>query len=134
MCEIVSAVGPDGRTVPLFIISSDSGLRVVAPSPDAAWRAVYGTVQQSWSTLGALGTPPKGRYMFGLSLAPVISVLERLPGAGRCRGYLFKYERPLPEDFRFRVLPLNKTGSARSEGFSKQRTHSLGTAASVMEA
>lgn len=54
------------------------------------------------------------------------SLLEKLPGAGRCKRYVFKFERPRPEDLRHRLLPVNPSGCARGEAYSKQRVHSLG--------
>ncbi len=67
---------------------------------------------------------PDGRYLFGLSLPSVISLMEKLPSAGLCRSYAFKFEKPKEKEVR--VLPVNSSGCARSEAFSRLRIRSLG--------
>lgn len=56
---------------PAFTITSEAGLRVRGLSPEAAWTAVFDRVKAIWMS-DAWQTPPDGRYMFGLSLPPVI--------------------------------------------------------------
>ena len=105
---------------PLFRVSSSEGLMAEATTtPGAAWKQITERLARSPAAPVAW-TPPDALTMFGLSLPPVIALLEQLPEAFLCKIYLFRYFRPRGGP-RTREIPVNVTGSARSEAYNKAR-------------
>jgi len=125
-----------GDDAPLFTVESE-GLVFSAASPDAAWSAAFKRwkatlekqgriiaestedVSESAAADGVEKVKYDGLYMFGFTIPAVVNLLERLPSAGRCRGYKFRYFQPAGEKIKWKPR-VNPTGCARAEPYNRE--------------
>lgn len=120
-CVYSLEIGQENST-PVFFIKSSDGYVVKGPTPESAWALVVKRLKERLQITDPTWKPPFGSYIFGLSLPPVIALVERLPGSLRCRSYVHRFFRPSKQDQR-KVLQINPTGCARGEPFIRLCDH-----------
>ncbi|XP_068603162.1 histone-lysine N-methyltransferase 2B [Brachionichthys hirsutus] len=108
-----------------FEITSDDGFSVKANSIEVAWRAVIDGVVEARTgfhmkqlPLGGMGGP----RMLGVVHDAVIFLLEQLQGAASCKRHRFRFHRC---DNVEEELPLNPSGCARSEVYTRKATFDM---------
>uniref|UniRef100_A0A8C3A7N4 [histone H3]-lysine(4) N-methyltransferase n=2 Tax=Cyclopterus lumpus TaxID=8103 RepID=A0A8C3A7N4_CYCLU len=108
-----------------FEITSDDGFSVKANSIEVAWRAVIDGVLEARAgfhlkqlPLGGMGGP----RVLGVVHDAVIFLLEQLQGAANCKRHRFRFHRcdDIEEE-----LPLNQSGCARTEVYTRKATFDM---------
>ncbi|TNM92936.1 hypothetical protein fugu_018338 [Takifugu bimaculatus] len=108
-----------------FEITSDDGFTVKASSIEVAWRAVIDGVLEARADFHLKQLPlggTSGPRMLGVVHDAVIFLLEQLQGAANCKHHRFRFHRC--EDTE-EELPINPSGCARSEVYSRKATFDM---------
>ncbi|XP_034016282.1 histone-lysine N-methyltransferase 2B [Thalassophryne amazonica] len=108
-----------------FEITSDDGFSVKANSIEVAWRAVIDSVLEARAAFHLKQLPlagMSGSRMLGVVHDAVIFLLEQLQGAANCKKHRFRFHRC--EDIE-EELPLNPTGCARAEIYTRKATFDM---------
>ncbi|XP_045913778.1 histone-lysine N-methyltransferase 2B isoform X3 [Micropterus dolomieu] len=108
-----------------FEITSDDGFSVKANSIEVAWRAVIDGVLEARSGFHMKQLPlgvMTGPRVLGVVHDAVIFLLEQLQGATNCKRHRFRFHRcdDIEEE-----LPLNPSGCARSEVYTRKATFDM---------
>eukprot|EP00064_Thunnus_orientalis_P013043 superscaffoldBa00002074_g13080 len=108
-----------------FEITSDDGFSVKANSIEVAWRAVIEGVLEARAGFHLKQLPlggMRGPRVLGVVHDAVIFLLEQLQGAANCKRHRFRFHRcdDIEEE-----LPLNPSGCARSEVYSRKATFDM---------
>ncbi|XP_076610278.1 histone-lysine N-methyltransferase 2B isoform X2 [Chaetodon auriga] len=108
-----------------FEITSDDGFSVKANSIEVAWRAVIDGVLEARAGFHLKQLPlggMSGPRMLGVVHDAVIFLLEQLQGAANCKRHRFRFHRcdDIEEE-----LPLNPSGCARSEVYTRKATFDM---------
>ncbi|KAI3358673.1 hypothetical protein L3Q82_015076 [Scortum barcoo] len=108
-----------------FEITSDDGFSVKANSIEVAWRAVIDGVLEARAGFHLKQLPlggMSGPRVLGVVHDAVIFLLEQLQGAANCKHHRFRFHRcdDIEED-----LPLNPSGCARSEVYTRKATFDM---------
>ncbi|CAJ1083355.1 histone-lysine N-methyltransferase 2B isoform X3 [Xyrichtys novacula] len=108
-----------------FEITSDDGFSVKANSIEGAWRAVIDGVLEARAGFHMKQLPlsvMSGPRMLGVLHDAVIFLLEQLQGAGSCKRHRFRFHRcdEIEEE-----LPINPSGCARSEVYTRKATFDM---------
>lgn len=108
-----------------FEITSDDGFSVKANSIEVAWRAVIDGVLEARAGFHLKQLPlggMSGPRVLGVVHDAVIFLLEQLQGAANCKRHRFRFHRcdDVEEE-----LPLNPTGCARSEVYTRKATFDM---------
>nr|XP_046273400.1 histone-lysine N-methyltransferase 2B isoform X2 [Scatophagus argus] len=108
-----------------FEITSDDGFSVKANSIEVAWRAVIDGVLEARAGFHLKQLPlggMSGPRMLGVVHDAVIFLLEQLQGAANCKHHRFRFHRcdDIEEE-----LPLNPSGCARSEVYTRKATFDM---------
>ncbi|CAK6949284.1 histone-lysine N-methyltransferase 2B isoform X2 [Scomber scombrus] len=108
-----------------FEITSDDGFSVKANSIEVAWRAVIEGVLEARAGFHLKQLPlggMRGPRVLGVVHDAVIFLLEQLQGAANCKHHRFRFHRcdDIEEE-----LPLNPSGCARSEVYSRKATFDM---------
>ncbi|KAM9340231.1 histone-lysine N-methyltransferase 2B [Symphorus nematophorus] len=108
-----------------FEITSDDGFSVKANSIEVAWRAVIDGVLEARAGFHLKQLPlggMSGPRVLGVVHDAVIFLLEQLQGAANCKRHRFRFHRcdDIEEE-----LPLNPTGCARSEVYTRKATFDM---------
>jgi hypothetical protein len=108
---------------PKFVIRCPAEDTCFAGStPDDAWELLKTRIKLVRGAKGELVQrefKQDGPFLFGLALPGVVEMLERLPGAGRCNGYQFRYFQPASEKIVWKPR-VNPSGSARCEPYNRE--------------
>ncbi|XP_045077841.1 histone-lysine N-methyltransferase 2B-like isoform X2 [Coregonus clupeaformis] len=108
-----------------FEITSDDGFHVQADSIEVAWRAVIDGVLEARAGFHLKALPLGGvigARVLGLLHDAVIFLLEQLQGAASCKQHRFRFHRyDTPDD----ELPINPSGCARAEVYSRKSTFDM---------
>ncbi|XP_035650950.1 histone-lysine N-methyltransferase 2B-like isoform X1 [Oncorhynchus keta] len=108
-----------------FEITSDDGFHVQADSIEVAWRAVIDGVLEARAGFHLKALPlggVSGARVLGLLHDAVIFLLEQLQGAAGCKQHRFRFHRyDTPDD----ELPINPSGCARAEVYSRKSTFDM---------
>ncbi|XP_041758803.1 histone-lysine N-methyltransferase 2A isoform X1 [Coregonus clupeaformis] len=108
-----------------FEITSDDGFHVQADSIEVAWRAVTDGVLEARAGFHLKALPlggVSGARVLGLLHDAVIFLLEQLQGAAGCKQHRFRFHRyDTPDD----ELPINPSGCARAEVYSRKSTFDM---------
>ncbi|KAM4550681.1 histone-lysine N-methyltransferase 2B [Fundulus diaphanus] len=108
-----------------FEITSDDGFSVKANSIEVAWRAVVDRVLDSRADFHLKQLPlgvMSGQRVLGVVHDAVIFLLEQLEGAASCKRHRFRFHRC---DEAEEELPLNLSGCARSEVYTRKATFDM---------
>ncbi|XP_044028577.1 histone-lysine N-methyltransferase 2B isoform X2 [Siniperca chuatsi] len=108
-----------------FEITSDDGFSVKANSIEVAWRAVIDGVLEARAGFHLKQLPlgvMSGPRVLGVVHDAVIFLLEQLQGAANCKRHRFRFHRcdDIEEE-----LPLNQSGCARSEVYTRKATFDM---------
>ena len=104
---------------PRFTLQSSDGFKVTRDTVDALWKTLFEELQGTgFDGIMALEGAMDGMTFVGLSLGPIINMVERLPGAFRCKDYKFKYF--IPDETEIQGPRINPTGCARTEPYSRE--------------
>ncbi|XP_073338890.1 histone-lysine N-methyltransferase 2B isoform X2 [Pagrus major] len=108
-----------------FEITSDDGFSVKANSIEVAWRAVIDGVLEARAGFHLKQLPlggMSGPRVLGVVHDAVIFLLEQLQGAANCKRHRFRFHRcdDVEEE-----LPLNPSGCARSEVYTRKATFDM---------
>ncbi|XP_059205584.1 histone-lysine N-methyltransferase 2B isoform X2 [Centropristis striata] len=108
-----------------FEITSDDGFSVKANSIEVAWRAVIDGVLEARAGFHLKQLPlggMSGPRVLGIVHDAVIFLLEQLQGAANCKRHRFRFHRcdDIEEE-----LPLNPSGCARSEVYTRKATFDM---------
>ncbi|XP_070777460.1 histone-lysine N-methyltransferase 2B [Enoplosus armatus] len=108
-----------------FEITSDDGFSVKANSIEVAWRAVIDGVLEARAGFHLKQLPlggMSGPRVLGVVHDAVIFLLEQLQGAANCKHHRFRFHRcdDIEEE-----LPLNPSGCARSEVYTRKATFDM---------
>ncbi|XP_029591734.1 histone-lysine N-methyltransferase 2B isoform X3 [Salmo trutta] len=108
-----------------FEITSDDGFHVQADSIEVAWRAVIDGVLEARAGFHLKALPLGGvigARVLGLLHDAVIFLLEQLQGAASCKQHRFRFHHSdTPDD----ELPINPSGCARAEVYSRKSTFDM---------
>ncbi|XP_071230884.1 histone-lysine N-methyltransferase 2B-like isoform X2 [Salvelinus alpinus] len=108
-----------------FEITSDDGFHVQADNIEVAWRAVIDGVLEARAGFHLKALPLGGvigARVLGLLHDAVIFLLEQLQGAASCKQHRFRFHRSdTPDD----ELPINPSGCARAEVYSRKSTFDM---------
>uniref|UniRef100_A0A4W5P6L1 [histone H3]-lysine(4) N-methyltransferase n=1 Tax=Hucho hucho TaxID=62062 RepID=A0A4W5P6L1_9TELE len=108
-----------------FEITSDDGFHVQADSIEVAWRAVIDGVLEARAGFHLKALPLGGvigARVLGLLHDAVIFLLEQLQGAASCKQHRFRFHHSdTPDD----ELPINPSGCARTEVYSRKSTFDM---------
>ncbi|XP_013997626.2 histone-lysine N-methyltransferase 2B isoform X1 [Salmo salar] len=108
-----------------FEITSDDGFHVQADSIEVAWRAVIDGVLEARAGFHLKALPLGGvigARVMGLLHDAVIFLLEQLQGAASCKQHRFRFHHSdTPDD----ELPINPSGCARAEVYSRKSTFDM---------
>ncbi|KAL0962577.1 hypothetical protein UPYG_G00341980 [Umbra pygmaea] len=108
-----------------FEITSDDGFHVQADSIEVAWRAVIDSVLEARAGFHLKSLPlggVSGARVLGVLHDAVIFLLEQLPGAAGCKQHRFRFHRYDTADDE---LPINPSGCARAEVYSRKSTFDM---------
>uniref|UniRef100_A0A8C4F679 [histone H3]-lysine(4) N-methyltransferase n=1 Tax=Dicentrarchus labrax TaxID=13489 RepID=A0A8C4F679_DICLA len=108
-----------------FEITSDDGFSVKANSMEVAWRAVIDGVLEARAGFHLKQLPlggMSGPRVLGVVHDAVIFLLEQLQGAANCKCHRFRFHRC---DYIEEELPLNPSGCARSEVYTRKATFDM---------
>ncbi|XP_035536779.1 histone-lysine N-methyltransferase 2B isoform X3 [Morone saxatilis] len=108
-----------------FEITSDDGFSVKANSMEVAWRAVIDGVLEARAGFHLKQLPlggMSGPRVLGVVHDAVIFLLEQLQGAANCKRHRFRFHRC---DYIEEELPLNPSGCARSEVYTRKATFDM---------
>ncbi|XP_056255060.1 histone-lysine N-methyltransferase 2B isoform X1 [Seriola aureovittata] len=108
-----------------FEITSEDGFSVKANSIEVAWRAVIDGVLEARAAFHLKQLPlggMSGPRVLGVVHDAVIFLLEQLQGAANCKQHRFRFHRcdDIEEE-----LPLNPSGSARAEIYTRKATFDM---------
>ncbi|XP_041665951.1 histone-lysine N-methyltransferase 2B isoform X2 [Cheilinus undulatus] len=108
-----------------FEITSDDGFTVKANSMEGAWRAVINGVLEARADFHMKQLPlgvMSGPRVLGIIHDAVIFLLEQLQGAANCKRHRFRFHRcdDIEEE-----LPINPSGCARSEVYTRKATFDM---------
>uniref|UniRef100_UPI0037E73F0E histone-lysine N-methyltransferase 2B isoform X2 n=1 Tax=Semicossyphus pulcher TaxID=241346 RepID=UPI0037E73F0E len=108
-----------------FEITSDDGFSVKANSIEVAWRAVIDGVLEARAGFHMKQLPlgvMSGPRVLGVVHDAVIFLLEQLQGAANCKRHRFRFHRcdDIEEE-----LPINPSGCARSEVYTRKATFDM---------
>ncbi|XP_060916184.1 histone-lysine N-methyltransferase 2B isoform X1 [Labrus mixtus] len=108
-----------------FEITSEDGFSVKANSIEGAWRAVIDGVLEARAGFHMKQLPlgvMSGPRVLGVIHDAVIFLLEQLHGAANCKRHRFRFHRcdDIEEE-----LPINPSGCARSEVYTRKATFDM---------
>ncbi|XP_026999674.2 histone-lysine N-methyltransferase 2B isoform X1 [Tachysurus fulvidraco] len=109
----------------LFRITSDDGFSVEADSIEVAWKAVVDGVQEARTAYRLEQLPLariSGSWVLGVIHDAVMFLLEQLQGASQCSNHRFRFHQ---QENAEEALPLNPSGCARAEFYSRKNTFDM---------